>query len=239
MHFFGDDVHEIGGDEGDRGCDAGGFGPESQDEIEYVSDGEADEYAHDGEDEEFGGGFLEDELACEDGGGSESEYGEGGCVIDEAFSFEYGDTSAGHAHAFEDGGCGDGVGRGDDTAEEESERECEAGDDGGGEPGDGGGGREYEAESEDEDGAFPFPELVPGGGPCGFEEEGREEDEEYEIGVDIDAGHLWDKADQESSQDEKYGIRDLDALAKNIEHCHYEEQCEDQQEGMMYQYARI
>ena len=58
-----------------------------------------------------------------DGGERDLEDDQAGGVVDEAFALENGDDAARQAEPLRDGGSGDGVGRRDDGAEDETGRE--------------------------------------------------------------------------------------------------------------------
>ena len=142
------------------------------------ADGHADEHAADGEPGELeeaagegGGGALDDhfdaELKGEQAGG----------VVEEAFAFEQVDDALGHADAAGDGGCGHGVGGGDDGAEEEAELPVEAGEPPPGGEGDTDGGEEDEEDGEAGDGGDVVSEFAPRGLPRGDVEQGREDDQ--------------------------------------------------------------
>ena len=143
----------------------------------------------------------EAELECEQGGG----------VIEQRFAFEDGGDDGGEAERARDGGCGDGVGCGDDSAEQEAGAEVELGDEAVGEEGDAEHGEGDEPGGQHADAEEILAEAARVGLPRGGVEQRRKEDEEDDVRRERDARNVRKEREDQTCEHEQDGIRHVEA----------------------------
>jgi hypothetical protein len=162
-------------------------------------------------------------LAVDDHGGGEFESEEAGGIVEEAFAFENVHDAFGKADAFRDGGGGDSVGSGNDGTEHEASAPVYAGENPGDRGGDSKDGEGHEANGERGDAGEVVAEVAPGGDPRGGVKKWREDYEENQVGVERNSGDAGDKTNEESCNDEDYGVRSPEALGEGGENDYEEE----------------
>jgi hypothetical protein len=148
-------------------------------------------------------------AAVDDHGDGEFESEEAGGVVDQAFAFEDVDNALREANAFGDGSGGDGVGSGDDSAEDETEPPVETGE----YPCGGSGHAEHretdQAESKQENADQVEFEIAPGSQPSRGVQKRGEHDEEDDVGIQRDFGNAGNEAEKQAGDNEHDGIRSL------------------------------
>ena len=137
---------------------------------------------------------------------------EGGCVVEERFAFDDGERRARDAEAREHGRSGDGVGRGDDRAEQ----------DGGGQrhprrenlhdAGNGGGGQHHQADRESDDPDDAPAHLVERSAERFGVEQRRQEREQHFVRVGVEAREVRKVAQRKAAEHQHDRIRNAPPL---------------------------
>src|SRR6266478_3361605 len=123
-------------------------------------------------------------AALDDHGDGEFESEEAGGIVDEAFAFEDVHDPLRQAEALGDGGGGDGVGGGDDRAQDEAESPVEPRKHPARRFGDAKHGKTDQAEGEKKDADQIEFEIAPGGQPSRGIQKRREHGEEDDVGIE-------------------------------------------------------
>ena len=166
-----------------------------------------DQYPADADDHEFPAGPGEGKRTGRHRHHREAIGDQGGRIVDQTFAFQNGDDAARDAQAFGNRRGGDGVGRGDDRAQNESDRERQM-EEMKRQPGDRHRGKEDEPDGEQRNGTEVGAEIAPRGEQRRRKQERRQEEKKNQFRIEPDLGQSGNQTNQQSADDEKDGIRE-------------------------------
>ena len=199
----------------------------ADDEVGEDADREPDDDAAGGDADELQRRAAEAEGAAGRDPDGDPVEDEGGAVVDHRLAFDQQPHPLGRAEAAEDRGRGDGVGRGEDGAEDRRlgpahpRHQCV------GDEGDDAGGDEDEADREQRQRPHHRPQLQRRGAPAGGVDQRRQEDEEDRVRLQFDARQAGDEGDREAAEDEDDRRRDLAEVGEADEQGRGEDEDED------------
>ena len=197
------------------------------DQVGEPADREPGGDAAEGDADELQGGVAEAEGAAGRDPDRDPVEDEGGAVVDHRLAFDQQPHPFGGAEAAEDRGRGDGVGGGEDGAEDRRLGPAQLRDEGVGDEGDDGGGEEDEPDREQAERQHQRPQLLRRGAPAGGVDQRRQEDEEDRVGVEFDLGQARDQGDREAAEDEHDRRRDLAEVGEADQQRRRQQQDED------------
>ena len=172
------------------------------------ADGEPERRAADAGVEELGAGLPGGEAAGEHGGDRDLVGDQRGRVVDQRLALDDRHDPAGDADAARDRGGGDGVGGGDDRAEDEGGGPRHVVDHGVGDERDRERGRQHQPDREHADLAHVLAQLAQAGEEARAVEQRREEDEQDEVRLQLGVRDPRDPRDGEAAEDEEDRVRD-------------------------------
>ena len=208
---LGGQVGEVGAEERDRDLDRWVV-QAAANPRDHCSEGDADADAADDRDDEVEARVDDAEAAGDDSGNRELVGDEGGAVVDQALALDDRDDAPGNAKAPSDRRRGDGIGRGDDRAENErfgpAEVEC-----GMSHHRDDAHRRQHQADRQQADLADVAAQLAQWGEERRRVQQWRQQDQQDELRIELDVGDVGDRGEAESTEHHQQRVRDTDQLS--------------------------
>lgn len=229
LQGFREKICRVGNDDADGDFDRTVF-DEPLEPFDHQSDEQADKKA--GNDEVGkaqkaavpGSGTPADQR-----GDGKFESHEAAGVVDEAFTFKNVDDALGQSEALGDGGGRDGVGGGNNRAEDGAEAPVKALKNVGSEQRNSRDGEAHKPEGQHEDADHVETELAPGSLPRRGVQQGRQDHQKNHVGIELNARGSGNEAEHKSGDDENDGIRSLKFPGENGEEDDEKEQREKDQ----------